>query len=141
MPTSWACASPRAATPTARCTTRWASTIPGDDDLVVPEGIALVVSPAERELLDGMTLDYVEYEAGDFRFIFVNPNDVAPAPHAPGLQPGWLRRRRRTAIRGSGCVDMSRPGTTRTLASMRRPRSRAAGEVYLVGAGPGDPSS
>ena len=53
-----------------------------DDDLVVPsEGVALVVSPAHRELLDGMTLDYVEIEAGDFRFIFINPNDIsAPAP-------------------------------------------------------------
>ncbi len=49
-----------------------------DDDLVVPsEGIALVVSPAQRELLDGMTLDYVEFEPGDFRFIFINPNDAA----------------------------------------------------------------
>ena len=48
-----------------------------DDDVVVTsEGIALVVSPRERDLLDGLTLDYVEYEAGDFRFIFVNPNDA-----------------------------------------------------------------
>ena len=52
-----------------------------DDDLVLPsEGIALVVSPAHRDLLDGMTLDYVEYEAGDFRFIFINPNDAAADP-------------------------------------------------------------
>jgi iron-sulfur cluster assembly protein len=54
------------------------------DDVVVPtEGIALVVSPAHRDLLDGMTLDYVEYEAGDFRFIFINPNDAGPLPAAP----------------------------------------------------------
>jgi iron-sulfur cluster assembly protein len=53
------------------------------DDLVVPtEGVALVVSPAHRDLLEGMTLDYVEYEAGDFRFIFINPNDRAAAPPA-----------------------------------------------------------
>ena len=62
-----------------------------DDDLVVPaEGIALVVSPAHRDLLDGMTLDYVEYEAGDFRFIFINPNDTGatpPAPSEPGAEP------------------------------------------------------
>ena len=52
-----------------------------NDDLVVTsEGIALVVSPRDTALLDGMTLDYVEYEPGDHRFIFVNPNDVAPAP-------------------------------------------------------------
>ena len=59
-----------------------------DDDLVVTsEGIALVVSPRETALLDGMTIDYVEYEPGDFRFIFVNPNDVAP-PAAAGPAPG-----------------------------------------------------
>ena len=54
------------------------------DDLVVPsEGVALVVSPAHRELLDGMTLDYVEYETGDFRFLFINPNDAGAAPRMP----------------------------------------------------------
>jgi len=53
-----------------------------NDDIVVPsEGVALVVSPADRDLLDGMTLDYVEFEAGDFRFIFIDPND------APGEVP------------------------------------------------------
>ena len=55
-----------------------------NDDLVVPsEGVALVLSPAHRELLDGMTLDFVEYESGDFRFIFINPNDAADASPAP----------------------------------------------------------
>jgi iron-sulfur cluster assembly protein len=66
-----------------------------NDDLVVPaEGIALVVSPAHRELLDGMTIDYVEFEAGDFRFIFINPNDTADAPAAP----------QGCATRGCGCA-------------------------------------
>jgi iron-sulfur cluster assembly protein len=56
-----------------------------NDDLVVTsEGIALVVSPKETGLLDGLTLDYVEYEPGDFRFIFVNPNDAGGAPAADG---------------------------------------------------------
>ena len=55
-----------------------------NDDLVVTsEGIALVVSPGESDLLDGMTLDYVEYEPGDFRFIFINPNDAPAASSAP----------------------------------------------------------
>lgn len=54
-----------------------------NDDLVVTsEGIALVVSPAHTDLLDGMTLDYVEYEAGDHRFIFINPNDPGTAADA-----------------------------------------------------------
>lgn len=51
-----------------------------DDRVVSSEGIALVVAAAEVDLLDGMTLDYVEYEPGDFRFIFINPNDTSAAP-------------------------------------------------------------
>jgi iron-sulfur cluster assembly protein len=59
-----------------------------NDDLVVTsEGIALVVSPRETGLLDGMTIDYVEFEPGDFRFIFVNPND-APAPSSSPAPEG-----------------------------------------------------
>jgi iron-sulfur cluster assembly protein len=57
-----------------------------NDDLVLTsEGIALVVSPRDTGLLDGMTLDYVEYVPGDYRFIFINPNDAAslPADAAP----------------------------------------------------------
>jgi len=51
-----------------------------NDDLVVTsEGIALVVSPRDTDLLDGMTVDYVEFEPGDFRFIFINPNDATAA--------------------------------------------------------------
>jgi iron-sulfur cluster assembly protein len=30
----------------------------------------------DKELLNGMTLDYVELEPGDFQFIFLNPNDA-----------------------------------------------------------------
>ncbi len=68
----------------ARSITRWASTRrAGDDVVLTSEGIALVVSPQQRDLLDGMTLDYVEYQAGDFRFIFINPHDAATAPDAP----------------------------------------------------------
>jgi iron-sulfur cluster assembly protein len=51
-----------------------------EQDLSVTcEGIELVVSPGETDLLAGLTLDFVEYERGDFRFIFINPNDVAPS--------------------------------------------------------------
>ena len=49
------------------------------------EGIDLLVAEEHRELLAGMTLDFVEYEPGDFRFIFVNPNDAATtAPPVSG---------------------------------------------------------
>ncbi len=55
-----------------------------EGDVVVPsEGIALVVAASDRELLDGLTLDFVEYEAGDHRFIFIHPNDAGASP-APG---------------------------------------------------------
>ena len=55
------------------------------DITLTSEGIDLVVAEEHRELLAGMTLDFVEYAPGDFRFIFVNPNDAAaPAPPASG---------------------------------------------------------
>jgi iron-sulfur cluster assembly protein len=60
----------------------------GDDVVVSSEGIALVVSPAQSGLLEGMTLDYVEYEPGDFRFIFINPNETPRAPAAGGCGGG-----------------------------------------------------
>lgn len=41
------------------------------------EGIDVVISAASKELLNGATLDFVEIEPGDFRFIFMNPNDPA----------------------------------------------------------------
>ena len=47
------------------------------DITLTSEGIALVVAEEHRDLLAGMTLDFVEYQPGDFRFIFVNPNDAA----------------------------------------------------------------
>jgi iron-sulfur cluster assembly protein len=57
---------------------------PRDRDLAIAsEGVSLVVEAAQRELLAGMTLDYVEFEPGDFRFIFINPNDT-PAPQPGG---------------------------------------------------------
>ena len=60
----------------------------GDDLVLASEGVALVVSPEHRDLLDGMTLDYVEYEAGDFRFIFINPNDAPATPPDAGARGG-----------------------------------------------------
>ena len=47
------------------------------------DGIELVVAEEHAALLDGMTLDYVELEPGDFRFIFINPNDRAASPAGP----------------------------------------------------------
>ncbi len=53
------------------------------DVAFMSEDIPLVVAEEHRELLAGMTLDFVEYEPGDFRFIFINPNDDAAATVPP----------------------------------------------------------
>jgi iron-sulfur cluster assembly protein len=47
-----------------------------DGDLTFAAGgISLLVSPGSVELLAGATLDYVEINPGEPRFIFINPND------------------------------------------------------------------
>ena len=64
----------------------------GDDLVVTSEGIALVVSPATAELLDGHDARLRRIEPGDFRFIFINPNDARGA-----------HRRRPSPPASSGC--------------------------------------
>jgi iron-sulfur cluster assembly protein len=49
------------------------------DTLWQSAGVSVLVSPACAGLLAGATLDYVELNPGDFRFIFINPNDPAHA--------------------------------------------------------------
>jgi len=39
------------------------------------DGVSIVVAPTSVELLDGMTVDYVELEPGKSEFIFLNPHD------------------------------------------------------------------
>jgi iron-sulfur cluster assembly protein len=51
------------------------------DTQVAAGGITLLVSPGCVELLTGATLDYVEINPGEWRFIFINPND--PSHKAP----------------------------------------------------------
>ncbi len=47
-----------------------------EDDLSFRSGdVSLVVSSGMLSLLKDMTLDYVELEAGQFHFIFINPNE------------------------------------------------------------------
>ena len=41
--------------------------------------VTIVVSAEDQPLLEGTTLDYVEIEPGDHRFIFDNPNDPSHA--------------------------------------------------------------
>ncbi|MDP1607326.1 MAG: hypothetical protein Q8L93_11950 [Rhodocyclaceae bacterium] len=53
-------------------------------------GVMLLISPRSQELLNGATLDFVEFQPGEFKYIFVNPNE---APLAVGG----------CASRSSGC--------------------------------------
>jgi len=46
-----------------------------NDTRIEAAGINIVVASTSRELLDGMTLDYVALEPGKYEFIFLNPND------------------------------------------------------------------
>ena len=55
------------------------------DVLVAAGGVTLLVSPGSVELLTGATLDYVELNPGELRFIFINPNDPShKVPKAAG---------------------------------------------------------
>lgn len=47
-----------------------------DEDITVnSEGVTVIVAPEHTGLLNGAVLDFVELDPGDFRFIFINPND------------------------------------------------------------------
>jgi iron-sulfur cluster assembly protein len=47
----------------------------GDAALEI-EGVSVVIAPSSLALLEGHALDFVEYEPGDFRFIFVPPAEM-----------------------------------------------------------------
>ena len=53
--------------------------LPGDIFVNI-EDINLVVSETSKDLAEGMTIDYVELEAGKQEFIFLNPNDPTYRP-------------------------------------------------------------
>ena len=53
--------------------------LPGDVFVNI-EDISLVVSEASKAFAEGMTIDYVELEAGKQEFIFLNPNDPTYLP-------------------------------------------------------------
>ena len=46
------------------------------------EGVTVLVSPPSREALEGTVIDFVEYQPGDFRFIF--SREPAPQPAKAG---------------------------------------------------------
>ena len=57
---------------------------PADGDTQVQaNGVTILISPGSVELLSGATLDYVEMNPGEPRFIFINPNDPSHKPLTP----------------------------------------------------------
>ncbi len=46
-----------------------------EDVLLSSGGVDVVIGKDDKALLNGATLDYVEFEPQQFRFIFLNPND------------------------------------------------------------------
>ena len=53
--------------------------LPGDVFINI-EDVSLVVSETSKDLAEGLTIDYVELEAGKQEFIFLNPNDPTYRP-------------------------------------------------------------
>jgi iron-sulfur cluster assembly protein len=54
---------------------------PGADDLSFQTArITVLIAPTDKALLQGATLDYVEIEPGNHRYIFLNPNDTHYRP-------------------------------------------------------------
>jgi len=52
-----------------------------DSDIKIHcEGIEVVYEPNYQDLLQETVMDFVEIEAGDFSFIFLNPNDPNYVP-------------------------------------------------------------
>jgi iron-sulfur cluster assembly protein len=46
-----------------------------DDVMLNSSGVDVIIGKEDKALLSGATLDYVEIEPGQHRFIFLNPND------------------------------------------------------------------
>jgi iron-sulfur cluster assembly protein len=55
-----------------------------DDIRFQSEGVQIVMAPEYVPLLDSATLDFVEIEAGERQFIFLNPQDPTYVPPAEG---------------------------------------------------------
>jgi iron-sulfur cluster assembly protein len=55
----------------------------GSDQTFTSNGIEIVVAESSLDLVKGMTIDYVEIEPKQFRFVFLNPNDPNYNPPEP----------------------------------------------------------
>ena len=54
-----------------------------DDTHFVSERINVLISNSSKDLIAGATLDFVEINAGEHQFIFINPNDPTHAASPP----------------------------------------------------------
>lgn len=53
----------------------------GDEDVEYTiTGVHVLISEFSRDLLRGVTLDFVELAPGEFQFIFIPPSGARPAP-------------------------------------------------------------
>ncbi len=56
-----------------------------DDDVLVQSGdVGIVIEPKYVRLLEGATMDYLAVAEGEFRFVFMNPNDETYIPPEEG---------------------------------------------------------
>ena len=46
-----------------------------EDAVVECGGLEVIIGPSSRELLMGLTIDFVKLDDGEENFIFINPND------------------------------------------------------------------
>ena len=53
------------------------------DARVVTNDVTILIASGSVELLTGATLDFVEIDPGEPRFIFINPNDPSHQPPKP----------------------------------------------------------
>ena len=53
------------------------------DARVVTNDVTILIASGSVELLTGATLDFVEIDRGEPRFIFINPNDPSHKPPKP----------------------------------------------------------
>ncbi len=52
----------------------------GDDVRIISKNVEIIMSPEDIPLLEEATMDYVEIEKDDYRFIFLNPKDSSYVP-------------------------------------------------------------
>lgn len=51
-----------------------------EDNIFTSSGVTIVVTKQSLELLNGMTIDFVELDDGKQEFVFLNPNDPNYTP-------------------------------------------------------------